>query len=190
MQWLVALDLGSGSTKMEVMDRDAGGSLTLHQIERRQCLRGVGLKHDLESNGGSFSAAVVEELIAVPGELLALAAAQQPVVPQAQLRCAAVATAAFREAANGEAVCAQVQSRLGLAVQIVNQTEEARLGFLSAVAAAGPDADPRSIVVFDMGSGSFQVAALRRDGGSSAEQQQQVGDFSRGIGFTSRKYYH
>jgi exopolyphosphatase/guanosine-5'-triphosphate,3'-diphosphate pyrophosphatase len=134
MQWLVALDLGSGSTKMEVMDRDAGGSLTLHQIERRQCLRGVGLKHDLESNGGSLSAAVVEELIAMLGQLLALAAAQQPVVPQAQLRCAAVATAAFREAANGEAVCAQVQSRLGLAVQIVNQTEEARLGFLSAVA--------------------------------------------------------
>lgn len=186
MQRLVALDLGSGGTKMEVLDRDgASGGLTLHEIERRQCQRGVGLKDDLDAHGGSFSPAVTEELLGVLADLLALAAAQQPAVPQEQLRCAAVATAAFREAANGEAVCAEIQRRLGLAVQIVTQTEEAQLGFLSAVEAAGPDADPRSVVVFDMGSGSFQVAALRRDGGGSAEQPQQVGDFSRGIGFTS-----
>jgi exopolyphosphatase/pppGpp-phosphohydrolase len=73
----------------------------------------------------------------------------------------AVATEVFRKAANGAQFLESVESRLGIQSSIIAQEEEARLGWLTAV--AGSVAVPESVLAWDSGGGSFQITARRAD---------------------------
>ncbi|MBV9324384.1 MAG: Ppx/GppA family phosphatase [Chloroflexi bacterium] len=72
-------------------------------------------------------------------------------------RTMAVATAAVREATNGEQFIERTRDELGIPVDIANGDEEARLGFLGAVHGL-PVEDG---VVLDVGGGSIQLIHFR-----------------------------
>jgi len=72
-------------------------------------------------------------------------------------RTVAVATAAVREASNGEALIQRARSELGIPVEIADGEEEALLGFLGAV--HGLPAEHG--IVLDVGGGSLQLVHFR-----------------------------
>jgi len=81
-----------------------------------------------------------------------------------------VATQAFRDASNGAAFVKQLTAALGdgeqgchVAVHIISQEEEARIGFGSAIATGGEDGEEDVRIVWDMGGGSFQICAEADD---------------------------
>jgi exopolyphosphatase / guanosine-5'-triphosphate,3'-diphosphate pyrophosphatase len=73
-------------------------------------------------------------------------------------------TSPGRQAANGERLAEAIETAARCPVRILSATEEARLGFVGAVRAAGPPGR-RLVAVVDVGGGSAQVAVgTRRDG--------------------------
>ncbi|MGB0853953.1 MAG: Ppx/GppA phosphatase family protein [Pikeienuella sp.] len=72
------------------------------------------------------------------------------------IRC--VATAACRQALNGEEFAAKVVAETGLPLEIISSEEESRL----AVSGCGPLVDPKSeqVLVFDIGGGSTELVLL------------------------------
>jgi exopolyphosphatase/guanosine-5'-triphosphate,3'-diphosphate pyrophosphatase len=76
------------------------------------------------------------------------------------LRLRAVATEACRQAANGHEFAARVKRETGLALEIINADEEARLA-LAGCASLLDDSAPHAFV-FDIGGGSTQII-WRRD---------------------------
>lgn len=73
----------------------------------------------------------------------------------------AIATEAFRLSKNGEQVAHCIYEELGIPVAIISQKEEGILGFLTAVNLT--DADPENAIVYDQGSGSFQMTCKNAD---------------------------
>lgn len=67
----------------------------------------------------------------------------------------AAATAAVREARNGREFVARLRDRLALEVEILDEREEARLGYLGAVSAV---ADCDALAVVDVGGGSTECS--------------------------------
>jgi exopolyphosphatase/guanosine-5'-triphosphate,3'-diphosphate pyrophosphatase len=67
-----------------------------------------------------------------------------------------IATSAARDATNRDEFFAGVRARIGLDPDIISGTEEARLGFLGAV--AGGPVGPGRILVSDIGGGSTELA--------------------------------
>ena len=74
-----------------------------------------------------------------------------------------VATEACRQAANCEAFLARVREEIGIEIEIISSTEEARL----VVAGCAPLLNPRIpyAIVFDIGGGSTEIVWLRLWGG-------------------------
>jgi exopolyphosphatase/guanosine-5'-triphosphate,3'-diphosphate pyrophosphatase len=72
-------------------------------------------------------------------------------------RTVALATAAVREASNGDEFIERARSELGIDVDIADSTTEARLGFLGAVHGLPIEHG----IVLDIGGGSLQVAHFR-----------------------------
>src|SRR5207302_9664325 len=72
-------------------------------------------------------------------------------------RTVAVATAAVREAANGDELIQRTRRELGIPVDIADGDEEARFGFLGAVHGL-PVQDG---IVLDVGGGSLQLIHFR-----------------------------
>src|SRR5262249_58988599 len=68
----------------------------------------------------------------------------------------AVATAAVREAANGEYAADAIAAAAGVPVEILSEQEEGRLSFIGATKALGHPAEGR-IGVVDVGGGSTEV---------------------------------
>jgi exopolyphosphatase/guanosine-5'-triphosphate,3'-diphosphate pyrophosphatase len=68
-------------------------------------------------------------------------------------RIAAVATAAMRDAENGEALLARVRRELGLRVEVIGGEREARYGFLGGIHGLPVE----NGLLFDMGGGSLQL---------------------------------
>eukprot|EP00051_Salpingoeca_urceolata_P015904 m.208407 g.208407 ORF g.208407 m.208407 type:complete len:288 (+) comp18533_c0_seq3:392-1255(+) len=85
---------------------------------------------------------------------------------------AGVATEVFRRASNGAAFLKSVRDLHGLRLDLVSQTEEGRLGFLTALSTFPDAVDSGSVVAWDSGGGSFQMTTQKccgaRDGGPSA----------------------
>src|SRR5213076_2667011 len=69
----------------------------------------------------------------------------------------AVATAAVREASNGDELIQRARSELGIPVEIADGEEEARLGFLGAVHGLPIEHG----IVLDVGGGSLQLVHFR-----------------------------
>ena len=71
----------------------------------------------------------------------------------------AIGTEVFRKAPNGKAFLEKVKRVTGIAVRLIEQEEEAELGYLTgkAVLAMNVRASKEDLVVYDSGGGSFQI---------------------------------
>jgi exopolyphosphatase / guanosine-5'-triphosphate,3'-diphosphate pyrophosphatase len=74
-------------------------------------------------------------------------------------RYRAVATSASREARNREAFVRRIKQKTGVALEVINSSEESRLGRVAVLAALGPESPPRCIA--DLGGGSLEISILR-----------------------------
>ena len=145
---VASFDIGSGTTRLLVADVDPCG-IALPQIHERQSRRLSYAADLLNPPTGRFSPALMAEASATMQELIEHAQAYQPE------RIVAVATQAFRAAANAEELVDEWRQRWGLDVRILSQEEEARLAYrlvLSRLAEV-----PEQLIVWDIGAGSQQL---------------------------------
>ncbi len=89
----------------------------------------------------------------------------------------AIATAAFRDAANGKQCVEKIEKEIGITVHIVDQKLE---GELACQAVLGKtDISPQDLVVWDIGGGSIQFIEMARDGSLHVDcSQEGVGSFN------------
>lgn len=146
-----AFDIGSGSTKAYVAVVDVCKNKILKTLHEEQA--SIGFKDSLEkSKNGTFSKEVVDQAKAKFQELVNIMRSLK-----AQ-RLTAVATAAFREAKNGQSAAKIIAGATKVKIKIISQKEEARLGVKSALANPASQADPQqSVGVWDIGGGSMQM---------------------------------
>ena len=72
-------------------------------------------------------------------------------------KCIAVATAAARNAADGEAFIARIKQETGIDIEVISGEREAYLGYLGVVNTI----DERNYVQFDLGGASIEVSLVR-----------------------------
>jgi exopolyphosphatase/guanosine-5'-triphosphate,3'-diphosphate pyrophosphatase len=91
-----------------------------------------------------------------------------------------VATEACRQAANCEAFLARVREEIGIEIETISSTEEARL----VVAGCAPLLNPRNpyAIVFDIGGGSTEIVWLRLWGGGNRGRPEILGSMSLPFG--------
>jgi exopolyphosphatase / guanosine-5'-triphosphate,3'-diphosphate pyrophosphatase len=145
---LAAFDIGSGSTRMLVADVAlcSGDILTIHE----QSMVRVSYAEDLLRGGqGRFSPALLQEANAVMSGLVEQARFYNPD------QLIAVATQAFRMAANAETLLQQWQAEFGIEARIISQQDEARLAYELVANRLGRPM-PR-LLVWDIGAGSQQL---------------------------------
>jgi exopolyphosphatase/guanosine-5'-triphosphate,3'-diphosphate pyrophosphatase len=87
-------------------------------------------------------------------------------------RC--VATAAIREASNGEDAAARIESEAGVAVEILSEEEEGRLSFVGATKTLGHPVDGK-VAVVDVGGGSTELILGSVPGGAERVLSWRVG---------------
>ena len=148
-----AFDIGSGMSKMMVsdVDRVTGRIIATHFAEEREVLFAADWKASGERS--ELSDGIQARGLEVLGALREIASD----LGATELR--GVATEVFRKASNGSEYLETVAEQLGIRASVIAQTEEARLGWLTAVAALEPGEDAAGIVAWDSGGGSFQVSA-------------------------------
>lgn len=153
-------DIGSATTKVKVaeIDRCEGRILKVLFADNAP----VFYRDDVNSSVPAFSEATMKKGLGVLRAFAAEAAKHDPE------ESSAVATSAFRRADNGHEMVVRIERELGLAVKIITQAQEARIGFVGAVMRSG--ADPKRAVVWDVGGRSMQISTLRPDGKMSIYQ--------------------
>ncbi|MGQ0630900.1 MAG: Ppx/GppA phosphatase family protein [Sporichthyaceae bacterium] len=142
---LGVLDVGSNTAHLLVMDAHPGArpwAANSHKADIR-------LIDHLDADG-AIATTGVQLLIAAVRDSVALAT--EAGVEQVM----AFATSAIREAANGEAVLAEVLDRTGVELAVLSGEDEARLTFLAVRRWFGWSAG--RLMVFDIGGGSLELA--------------------------------
>ena len=138
------IDIGSNTTRVLVADVEGG---RLREVLQQRAFTRI---------GGSLRAGVLApEKIA---EVAAVVAGQRQLVEElgvASLRV--VATAAIRGASNAGDFCAALRRDGGVAVEVLDGAEEARLAFLGATRTLGAPLDG-TVGVVDVGGGSTELA--------------------------------
>jgi exopolyphosphatase/guanosine-5'-triphosphate,3'-diphosphate pyrophosphatase len=138
------IDIGSNTTRLLVAECDRDQLLEIHQL---RAFTRVG--HGL-GPGGLIPAAKIDEVASVVADQLKVAAD----LGAREVR--AVATAAIRRAANGDALAEAIERTCGVPVEILSGDEEARLAFLGA--AGTLDHVPvGELGVVDVGGGSCEL---------------------------------
>jgi exopolyphosphatase / guanosine-5'-triphosphate,3'-diphosphate pyrophosphatase len=152
-----ALDLGTNNCRLLVA-RPAGVGFRVVDAFSRIVRLGEGL-----SATGVLSEDAMERTL----EALRVCAAKISARSVAAGRY--VATEACRRAANCEVFLARVEHEVGLAIEIISTTEEARL----VVAGCGPLLHPRIpyAIVFDIGGGSTEIVWLRLSSGPEGHRR-------------------
>jgi exopolyphosphatase/guanosine-5'-triphosphate,3'-diphosphate pyrophosphatase len=141
-QPIAVIDIGSNSGRVMVFERDAASHLRL-LAGSRASLR---LVHDVDVRHQLTEATMSRTLEALR-DFQAIAASA------GARRLVAVATAAMRDARNGELFAERVRRELGITIDIIGGLKEARFGFTGAVRGL---AISRGLL-FDLGGGSLQV---------------------------------
>jgi exopolyphosphatase/guanosine-5'-triphosphate,3'-diphosphate pyrophosphatase len=139
-----AIDIGSNTTRLLVAE-PVDGQLK-KTMEQRAYTR-IGKAIDDE---GAIQPEKIDEVGEIVGTQMRLA--QE--LGAEEIR--AVATAAIREATNGEAVAAAIGRAAGIPIEILPEQEEGRLSFIGATKTLGHPADGL-IGVVDIGGGSTEV---------------------------------
>ena len=146
------IDIGSNTTRLLVAER-AGDGLRELLSQRTFTRMSSGLEVD-----GSISRkkiAAVTDTVCTQVRLAKVMKAQS---------VRAVATAATRDAPNGEELIKRIHDRCELDVDLLSETDEARYAFLGATRAL-PDDGGGTIAVIDVGGGSTEVAIGTLDDG-------------------------
>jgi len=146
-----ALDLGSGSTKALVADVN----VCTHQLDQTflSDATPIAFQESVEkSPTKSMDNDVIEEAHV---KYLALINSMKELNV---VRIRAVATAAFRKAANGEQAAEKISADAGVPLQILSQKDEAALGVTSALAKTSFPSTTNSPAVWDIGGGSMQLS--------------------------------
>ena len=143
---LAVVDLGSNSGRVLVVRLNELGHLDVVETEGTP----LRLVHELSTSASLGEPVVQRTLEALRGfEAIARGAGATKII--------AVATAAVREASNGEAFVQRLRCETGLDVSVISGELEARYGFLGAVYGV-PAKDG---VLLDIGGGSVQITRFR-----------------------------
>lgn len=146
-----AFDVGSGSTKMKVIEfntctQEVTKTLLEDQVK-------VDYRDALEKNpNGEFSPLVQTQGLAALEKLKADAQAQ------GAKKFTGIATAAFRQATNADVFVNLIREKVGIPVRIISQADEALLGFQAARGKS--KAASQDLVVWDVGGGSQQMVSI------------------------------
>ncbi len=144
-----ALDIGSGQTKITIADVDTINNkiVCIHH----QVVKFVFLRKDLAmSSQGVLSKNIQTDLIETLKEM------QQASVAFNPIKWIATGTSVFRQARNTEEFLAETEKATGIKIQVITQTEEAEIGFYSALGVSCEERE--NIISLDIGSGSFQMS--------------------------------
>lgn len=156
-----AIDIGSNTTRLLVAEPVDG---RLKKVMEQRAYTRIGKSVD----GGEIPAGKAGEVAEVVATQVRLARE----LGAETIR--SVATAAMREAFNGEAVAAQIAAASGVPVDILSEEEEGRLSFIGATKTLGhPVEGPVGVV--DVGGGSTEVILGTVAGGVSAVRSWRVG---------------
>ena len=143
---IAVIDIGSNSLRLVVFERLGATLLPLLNEKVMGGLgRGIARTGRLKREGVVLAYANLQRLVALARALKAD-------------HLAVIATAAVREASDGQEFAAEIERHCGLKVRIIDGAEEARLS-AAGVLAGIPDADG---VVGDLGGGSGRTGADRR----------------------------
>lgn len=138
------IDIGSNTTRLLVAEKSGDGFRQL--LSQRAFTRlGRGLKED-----GSITQKKIDELartITTQVKLAKVLGADDVY---------AMATAATRDASNGEELVDSIEGQSGVRINVLDETDEARLAFLGATHSMSEQEG--SIAVVDVGGGSTEIA--------------------------------
>jgi exopolyphosphatase/guanosine-5'-triphosphate,3'-diphosphate pyrophosphatase len=157
-----AIDIGSNTTRVLVAE-PIGGQLK-KVMEQRAYTR---INKALDSDGAILGAKVDEvcDVVATQVRLAKELGAKE---------IRAVATAAVREASNGDEVAAAIGDAAGVRVEVLSDEEEGRLSFIGATKTLGHPVEGR-VGVVDVGGGSTEVILGTVPGGASEVRSWRVG---------------
>jgi exopolyphosphatase/guanosine-5'-triphosphate,3'-diphosphate pyrophosphatase len=157
-----AIDIGSNTTRVLVAEPVDGQLKKV--MEQRAYTR---INKALDADG-----AILAEKIAEVAEVVSTQVRLARELGAEEIR--AVATAAVREASNGEAAAAAIGEAAGVQVEILSEEEEGRLSFIGATKTLGHPVAGK-IGVVDVGGGSTEVILGKVPGGASEVLSWRVG---------------
>jgi len=157
-----AIDIGSNTTRVLVAEPVEG---QLKKVMEQRAYTRINRAID---GDGAITAEKAEEVCEVVATQVRLAR------ELGAERIRAVATAAVREASNGEAVAAQVGAAAGVEVEVLSDEEEGRLSFIGATKTLGHPVEGR-VGVVDVGGGSSEVILGTVPGGAEEVLSWKVG---------------
>ncbi len=157
-----AIDIGSNTTRLLVA-RPMDGQLKTVMEQRAYTRINRAIRAD-----GSIPAAKVEEVAALVATQVRLARE----LGAETIR--SVATAAIREAVNGEQAVEAIGRAAGVPVEILSEEEEGRLAFIGATKTLGHPVEGR-VGVVDVGGGSTEVAIGAVPGGVETVRSWRIG---------------
>jgi exopolyphosphatase/guanosine-5'-triphosphate,3'-diphosphate pyrophosphatase len=157
-----AIDIGSNTTRLLVAEPVDG---QLKKVMEQRAYTRIGKAVDSE---GAIKPEKIDEVGDVVGTQVRLA--QE--LGAEEIR--AVATAAIREASNGDAVAEGIGRAAGIPIEILAEEEEGRLSFLGATKTLGHPAEG-VVGVVDIGGGSTEVILGTVTGGVQSVRSWPVG---------------
>jgi len=157
-----AIDIGSNTTRVLVAEPVDG---QLKKVMEQRAYTRINKALDPE---GAILAEKVSEVAEVVSTQVRLA--QE--LGAKQIR--AVATAAIREASNGQAAAATIGEAAGVPIEVLSDEEEGRLSFIGATKTLGHPVEGK-VGVVDVGGGSTEVILGTVPGGVEAVRSWRVG---------------
>ncbi|MDQ6992111.1 MAG: Ppx/GppA family phosphatase [Mariprofundus sp.] len=144
-----AIDIGSNTFRLLIAEKStAAAALPWHIVYYTH--RIIRLGEGLHQHGKLADNAMQRALVAFT-EFSQLVAKYQV----STASTLALATAAMREASNGEAFCASVEAQTGLQIHIIDGNTEARMSLAGASAVLTPSTR-QDMLLFDIGGGSSE----------------------------------
>lgn len=141
-----ALDLGTNNCRLLIAHPSRHGFRVVDAFSRIVRL------------GEGLAATEALSVLAIERTLDALKVCRDKMLSRGVRRARLVATEACRAARNGETFVERVQDEIGLDLEIVDRRTEAYLAVTGCAALADPNA--HSVVIFDIGGGSTEIAWL------------------------------
>lgn len=150
-----AIDIGSGATNIKVAKVDPKTNKIVLELFEKS-IPVPYQKHLEQSSNQTFDQEVMDQGIQAIKALKAAADSYHV------KKIVAVATAAFRQAANANQFAQEIEQATGVQVRIINQDEEGILAFRGALAIT--IAQPEHTITWDIGGGSMQLTTLTPEG--------------------------
>ncbi len=147
-QTIAAIDIGSNSLKLAIVQAAASDSFTIIVQERERVRLGHETlsSHRLSDEAIDLSAAAIAKF-----KLIAEGRGANSII--------AVATASVREAQNSADFVREIESRTGVRVEVLSSIEEARL--IGIAAAQAVRLDKGKLINIDIGGGSTELSLMK-----------------------------